>query len=152
MAIARGAGTEIVRSAFFEDVANTTQNLIIGAQHHVYTVLSATFFCIARSGTEKGYFKFTGFDAFGGTSAQAMYISYVRVAQFETFVWNDKFSFNGCEPVDEGAGVVGQMTTIAEQDALADQGTATSQLLTFSTDSANTKFDISITFIDQNNA
>ena len=44
MAIARGAGTEIIRSAHFEDVDDTTQILIVGIQHHIYTVLSIICF------------------------------------------------------------------------------------------------------------
>ena len=55
MAIARGAGTEIIRSAQFEDVANTAQNIIIGVQHHIYTVLSVTAQCRSRTGTNGGW-------------------------------------------------------------------------------------------------
>ena len=42
MAISRGAGTEIIRTIHFDyDASNTTdQQLIIGVQHHIYTVLS----------------------------------------------------------------------------------------------------------------
>ena len=39
MAIARGAGTEIIRSHAFEDISTDT-HLIIGVQHHIYTVLN----------------------------------------------------------------------------------------------------------------
>ena len=45
MAIARGAGTEIIRTAMFEDIDSTTQKLIIGEQHHIYTVLSIVICC-----------------------------------------------------------------------------------------------------------
>ena len=42
MAIARGAGTEIIRSVHFEYIASETASklLILGEQHHIYTVLS----------------------------------------------------------------------------------------------------------------
>ena len=43
MAISRGAGTEIIRSASFEQVESTAQTLIQGVQHHIYTVLSIIF-------------------------------------------------------------------------------------------------------------
>ena len=151
MAIARGAGTEIIRSAQFEDVANIAQNLIIGVQHHIYTVLSVTAQCRSRTSTNGGWLHMTTFDAYAGTTAQNFYFAQVRIDPEQTWVWNDKFSFNGFEPVDEGSGVVGQMTTAAEQDAIADQGSGVAQLLQFSTDDSATKFDVSVTFIDQNN-
>ena len=55
MAIARGAGTEIIRSASFEAVDDTQQVLIYGVQHHIYTVLSIIARCNARSGSEDGW-------------------------------------------------------------------------------------------------
>ena len=48
MAIARGAGTEIIRTAMFEDIDSTTQKLIIGEQHHIYTVLSIVICCASN--------------------------------------------------------------------------------------------------------
>ena len=47
MAIARGAGTEIIRTAMFEDIDSTATKLIIGEQHHIYTVLSIIITCAA---------------------------------------------------------------------------------------------------------
>ena len=44
MAIARGAGTEIIRSIHLEAVADTAKPLIFGVQHHIYTVLSIICF------------------------------------------------------------------------------------------------------------
>ena len=40
MAIARGAGTEIIRAHHFENITNSDKILIFGVQHHIYTVLS----------------------------------------------------------------------------------------------------------------
>ena len=150
MAIARGAGTEIIRSALFEGYADgPARPLIIGVQHHVYTVLSVTFFCVARAATTHyGNFRLLGFDAFGGATGQVINIARIDLDANETFVWNDKFSFNGAEPT----GVSTILSTVAEQDAISDQGTATSQHLTFDTDHAGTNFDITVTYIDQNNA
>ena len=45
MAIARGAGTEIIRTAKFADVDSTVTTLITGVQHHIYTVLSIVVQC-----------------------------------------------------------------------------------------------------------
>ena len=153
MAIARGAGTEIIRTSMFKGVNNTVQNLIDGEHHHIYTVLSVIFRCTARSGTEKGYFSLFGYDSKGGTTAQYIHLAQVICENGDTYVWNDKFSFMGYEPGDTTANI----DTIAKQDAIADQGnTGTfptgSQKLYFYTDSANTTYEVTCTFIDQNNA
>ena len=148
MAIVRTAGTEIIRSAHFEDVANTTQKLIVGVQHHIYTVLSLVCFCGSKSGTEKGYLRLQGYDSVGGTTNQTIQICVADPAEDQTFVWNDKFSFNGHEPTD----FAGPLDDATKQDAIADQGSSVAQYLAFVTDSVNTKFDLVLTYIDQNNA
>ena len=43
MAIARGAGTEIIRTIYADDIDSTDTILIFGVQHHIYTVLNVTF-------------------------------------------------------------------------------------------------------------
>ena len=65
----------------------------------------------------------------------------------QTFVWNDKFSFNGHEPT----GVSGAMDSIVKQDAIADQG-GVAQYLWANTSNADDNFEILISYIDQNNA
>ena len=147
MAIVRTAGSEIIRSALFKGVNNTAEKLIVGVQHHIYTVLSITARCIARSGTEQGYLALVGYDSKAGDTAQDCAIAVVDANAKDTWVWNDKFSFNGYEPVDFTAGL-----DATKQDAIADQGSSVSQYLKFNTDSANTTFHISVTYIDQNNA
>jgi len=149
MAIARGAGTEIIRTALFEDVSSTDVIVIYGVQHHIYTVLSIT--CHPRDLNASGDYirlKLRGYDSSDGTSTQNFYIFEQEMAEVNTtFVWNDKFSFNGYEPVDFTAGL-----DATKQDAIADQGSSVSQYLKFHTDSASTTFHVSVTFIDQNNA
>ena len=149
MAIARGAGTEIIRSASFEAVDDTHQWLIVGVQHHIYTVLSLIAHCNARSGTEAGWLTILGYDSTGGTTAQNISIVDMSVAASETFVFSDKFSFNGHEPTN----FAGPMDDATKQDAIADQGNASvKQVLRFATASSSTNYDLHITYIDQNNA
>ena len=94
MAIARGAGTEIIRSAMFEDVAGVgTKDLIIGEQHHIYTVLSVVMYTVNAGGYIN--LNVTGYDSNGGTTAQEIVLLSRTIVAGETFVWNDKFSFNG---------------------------------------------------------
>ena len=62
---------------------------------------------------------------------------------------NDKFSFNGHEPV----GFTGPLDSIAKQDAIADQGnSAVPQYLTLGSTHGDDDFEVTITYIDQNNA
>jgi hypothetical protein len=142
MAIARGAGTEIIRTAKFADVDSTETTLITGVQHHIYTVLSIVVQCesTATPGTNKFYLKLVGYDAKGGSSgADNTLLKWVMVND-NTFVWNDKFSFTGTEPSSNS------------QDAHADQGTTTAQLLKMNTTAAADNCTVIITYIDQNNA
>ena len=149
MAIARGAGTEIIRSAFFEAVNDTEQKLIIGEQHHIYTILSITVLClVTQATTNKIYFRLKGYDSKGGTTAQEHHIFRWTMVANETFVWNDKFSFNGHEPTD----FAGPMDDVTKQNAIADQGSSVAQFMACSATHASDDCDIIITYIDQNNA
>ena len=149
MAIARGAGTEIIRSHHFEDVDDTAAVLIFGVQHHIYTVLSVVIF--ANAVNAAGNFcqlYLLGYDTTAGTTAQNIYIMSNDFQAQQTFVWNDKFSFNGHEPTDFGGGI----DSIAKQDAIADQGSSVPQKLTALGEHASDSFEVTVTFIDQNNA
>ena len=149
MAIARGAGTEIIRCHHFEDIDNTRTTLIYGVQHHIYTVLSITAACTnLQTATNKCYLNIQGYDAKAGTTAQLVRILNVHIADGETFVWNDKFSFNGHEPV----AFTGPLDSIAKQDAIADQASAVAQKLICSSTHANDTYEIHVTYIDQNNS
>ena len=149
MAIARGAGTEIIRSHHFEEVDSTAEVLIFGVQHHIYTVLSVVIF--ANAVNAAGNFcqlYLLGYDILAGTTAQNIFIMDHDFQARQTFVWNDKFSFNGHEPTDFGGG----LDSIAKQDAIADQGSSVPQKLYAVAEHASDSFEITVTFIDQNNA
>ena len=149
MAIARGAGTEIIRTAHFEYIAaNTTaQTLIFGVQHHIYTVLSIVAMATGSSSGLKCYL--VGYDSLEGTTAQNLHYFHTgAMASDATFVWNDKFSFNGHEPTD----FAGPMDSIVKQDAIADQGSSVAQKLTMQKIANGDDFHVHITYIDQNNA
>ena len=149
MAIARGAGTEIVRSIFLEDLTSTGRILIYGEAHHIYTVLS--IICFASTIQADGNFVscyLTGYDSLGGTTGQSINVFQNDMSLKQTFVWNDKFSFNGNEPTN----FTGPMDDATKQNAIADQAQATTQSLKIATENASDGFDITCTFIDQNNA
>ena len=147
MAIARGAGTEIIRTAMFEDVAGAgTKNLIIGEQHHIYTVLSVLMYTVNAAGYID--LMINGYDSNGGTTAQDIVILSRTLVAAETFVWNDKFSFNGFEPTN----FTGPMDDTTKQNAIADQGSSVSQKLNIYLSNSSADLDIIVTYIDQNNA
>ena len=150
MAISRGAGTEIIRSAHFEDIdGSVSTKLIFGVQHHIYTVLSISIYCSALNATSDIVdIKLTGYDAKAGTTAQDVMLCRYTPTVDSTFVWNDKFSFNGHEPTD----FTGPMDDATEQDAIADQGSSVAQYLHLSSTHASDSFEVFVTFVDQNNS
>ena len=153
MAIARGAGTEILRAHNFT-IVNDDQPLIIGEQHHVYTVLSIVVYCaLIDSTTDKIMVRLVCFDSHGGSSAQEPIIFNANPQVGETFVWNDKFRFNGFEPtgVSGSFGAGDAAADLAYQNAIADQGgSAVQSLEAIAETDAN--YSITVTFLDQNNA
>jgi hypothetical protein len=149
MAIARGAGTEIIRTAFIHEVDDSARYLIYGAQHHIYTILSITCHAVGvNSAASYIEARFVGYDAGAGTSAADIYLFRQGMAAKETFVWNDKFSFNGYEPTD----FTGPINSVVKQDAIADQASGVAQYLLIGALHSADNFDCTITYIDQNNA
>ena len=153
MAISRGAGTEIIRTIHYHyDGNNTTvQTLILGEQHHIYTVLSIVCFVdYATTSSNDGLSVYvSALDSLDGTSGRNIYLFNTgSTSGQQTFVWNDKFSFNG----HEATGFSGGLSTIAEQNAMADQGSSTPQNLNMIKGHANDKWMVTCTYIDQNNA
>ena len=156
MAIARGAGTEIIRSHhFILPSAVGPHTLILGKQHHIYTVLSIICHCTYDSPTNLNDGLTVGirsYDAIAGGNATGDTFIFVHkdgeVGGRDTFVWNDKFSFNGFEPTD----FTGPIDSDAKQDAIADQGSSVAQKLYATKGHANDNWHIHVTFIDQNNA
>ncbi len=148
MAIARGAGTEIIRTIHLEEVVSTDMTLIFGVQHHIYTVLSIIVY--SNSTATAGdpiHCWIEGYDSTAGEAGEDIYIFKQPMATQETFVWNDKFSFNGHGPTD----FAGAMDSIVDQDAIADQGGAVQKLMG-KAENASDNYDWHITYIDQNNA
>ena len=149
MALSVAAGTETLQALSFGD-ADATQDLIVGAVHHIYTVLS-TFVYSVSIGTAGDTFSLaiTGHDHHAGadTNASIMVIAKVVSVAGQTFIFNDKFSFNGFG----GAAYTEPMDTNVEQLAIAQQGGTLNRYRYIPLD-ADVDCDIHVTFIDQNNA
>ncbi len=149
MAIARGAGTEIIRSVHLEELGDSVEEVIFGVQHHIYTVLSI----IVHAGglnadTDWIHCYLEGYDTAAGATAQCFDIFKQDMSVAQTYVWNDKFSFMGFEPVDFTAG----LDSVAKQDAIADQGSSVRQILYIDAEHSSDNIDVTCTFIDQNNS
>ena len=147
MAVPTGSGTETIHSHFFEDV-DAIQTLIYGVQHHVYTVLSIIVYCNALDATtDFGYIQIKTYDnhTSSGTGS-TMILARFNPQVGETYVWNDKFSFNGYEP--SGTAVMSAAVQIlnAAQGGSAD---AELQFTMTSADSGGQDYDVGITYLDQ---
>ena len=144
MAVPTGSGTETVHSHLFENV-DATQTLIFGLQHHVYTVLSIIVYCeVLNATTDFGYLQLKGYEAHATSgSGSTMRFARFNIQVGETYVWNDKFSFNGTEP--SGTAVL----TAAVQLLIAAQGTSTVQELQFTMTHATDDYNIHVTYLDQ---
>ncbi len=144
MAVPTGSGTETLHSHLFEDV-DATQTLIFGLQHHVYTVLSVIVYCeVLNATTDYGYLQLKGYEAHAtsGTGSTMIFARF-NIQVGETYVWNDKFSFNGTEP--SGTAVL----SAAVQLLIAAQGTSTVQELQFTMTHATDDYNITVTYLDQ---
>ena len=138
MALPTGGGTETVHSILLEDVDNTPKPLITGVQHHVYTVLSINMHFTAATTGEDFEIYLTGYDSTAGASAQKISILTLRDQTVRTtFVWNDKFSFNGYEP------------SANTQIARAAQAGSAAQILNVASTNSGYKADVTCTYIDQ---
>ena len=148
MALSVAAGTETLHALSFGD-ADATQDLIVGAVHHIYTVLS-TFVYSVSIGTAGDTFQLAivGHDHHAGADSNAsiMIIAKVVSVAGQTFIFNDKFSFNGFG----AAAYTEPMDTNVEQLAIAQQGGTLSRYQYIPLD-ADVDCDIHVTFIDQNN-
>ena len=147
MALNVSAGTETLQALSF-GYADATQDLIVGAQHHIYTVLS-TFVYSISIGTAGDTFQLAivGHDHHKDEGNSIMIIAKVVSVAGQTFIFNDKFSFNGFG----AAAYTEPMDTAAEMAAIAQQG-GTLQRYQYIPLDADVDCDIHVTFIDQNNA
>jgi len=144
MALPTGSGTETIHSHSFNDVDAAQQKLIIGIKHHVYTVMSMIVYCwVLNATTDKAHIYFKGHDGHAGVSGAIMILARFNIQVGETYVWNDKFSFNGAEPT--GTNVF----SASEQIAIAAQSGSVVQEIQFDMASTVDDFDVIVTYLDQ---
>ena len=147
MALSVAAGTETLHALSFGD-ADATQDLIVGAVHHIYTVLSTFVYSISIGTAGDTYqLAILGNGNHAGGTAHLMIIAKVVAVAGETFILNDKFSFNGFET----ATYTEPLNTNAEQLLQAAQGSAVPQRYQYIPLDSDVDCDIHVTFIDQNN-
>ena len=143
MAVPTGAGTETLHAHAFQDV-DANQTMIYGVQHHVYTELSIVVYCESLNATTDVWqIELKTYDNHGGSSGQEMLLVRNNLQQYETYVWNDKFSFNGVEP--SGTNVL----SASEQIAITAQGGSNVQKINFDMTHAGDDYDVICTYLDQ---
>jgi hypothetical protein len=147
MALSVGAGTETLQALSFGNI-DATGDLIVGAQHHIYTVLSTIVFCVSIGTTGDVYdLVIKGMNHHDEDVDHLITIAKVVAVVGQTFVFNDKFSFNGFG----GAAYTEPLDTAAEMATIAQQG-GTLQRYQYLPQDTDVDCDIHVTFIDQNNA
>ena len=149
MALVVSAGTETLHAASFAD-ADADQDLIVGVVHHIYTVLSTIVHIVAVGTAGDRYtLSIVGHDHHAGAGSNAtimVIVSEISVA-LETFVFNDKFSFNGFG----AAAYTEPLSTAAEGVTIAAQGGTLQRYVCEPLD-GDVTLDMHVTYIDQNNA
>jgi hypothetical protein len=147
MALSVAAGTETLQALSFGNI-DATGDLIVGAQHHIYTVLSTIVFCVSIGTTGDVYdLVIKGMNHHDEDVDHLITIAKVVAVVGQTFVFNDKFSFNGFG----GAAYTEPLDTAAEMATIAQQG-GTLQRYQYLPQDTDVDCDIHVTFIDQNNA
>ena len=145
MAVPTGSGTETIHAHHFEECDNEV-TMILGLQHHTYTVLSIIVYCVALDATtDEGWIFVEAYDIHGGAASQNINIAKFNIQVGETYVWNDKFSFFGHGP----GGSAGM--TDANQLLLAAQAGVQQKLMfdMTSSDDGGQDYDIHCTYLDQ---
>ena len=146
MAVPTGSGTETIHAHHFEECDNEV-TMILGLQHHTYTVLSIIVYCNALNATaDVGNITLKGHDGHAGASGVLMIIAKFNIQVGETYVFNDKFSFNGVEPTGTTA------MNAAQQIAVAAQTGSAVQELQFNmtgSDDGGQSYDVHCTYLDQ---
>jgi hypothetical protein len=146
MALPTGSGTETIHAHHFEDV-DAAQNLIVGVQYHTYTTLNVSAFCNALdAASDFLLINIIGYDSHSGASAQSMTVAQGNIIVGQTFVYNERIIFFGCEPSGTAS------LTAAHQLLVAAQGTTTAQILQFtmtSADGGGQDYDVHCSYLDQ---
>ena len=144
MALPTGSGTETLHAHSFQEI-DGDQTLIFGVQHHVYTVLSIIVYCnVLNAITDKFGLAFVGYDGHAGASGVTTNFANPNIQVGETFVWNDKFSFNGVEPTTSST-----VLSAAQQIQVAAQSGSAVQSIKFTVANAADDYDVLVTYLDQ---
>ena len=94
MAIPTGSGSEVLKSADIAALSNSVQTLITGEANHIYSVLSIIFCEQGDQSDERIQLYLTDTD---GTSNPIYLLMDQAIGAQETFVWNDRFSWQGTQ-------------------------------------------------------
>jgi len=115
MAFPVNSGSERLKYSRIDGLTNADQALITGVALHIYTVVSIIFCEMGGASGKKIRMKLT--DSSGNNPTFMLYDQ--DIGNSETFVWNDRFSFDGdlqLEVVSEPAANIDVLCTYIDQD------------------------------------
>ena len=99
MAIPTGSGTEVIKYTKLTDLSNTNQTLITGVANHIYTIISIIW-CEQGVANEQIMLHLNDSD---GSTNRCMIFYGLDLPSESTFVWSDRFSFDGDKKLATGA-------------------------------------------------
>ena len=92
MAIPSGSGTEVIKTTQLTALTNSAQTLITAVANHIYTVLSIVVCETIADTGDKIEIYLADSD---GSSNPVYLVRQQTVEAYQTFAFNDKFSFSG---------------------------------------------------------
>ena len=90
-----GAGTEVLRRAYVNNLSSSVTKIIDGVANHIYTILTIWFH--ERAGAAETLEMYVDIDD-GGTTLNMMTIH--PLGAYETFVWSDRFVITGTDALN----------------------------------------------------
>ena len=113
--IPSGGGTEVIKYAKITGLTNSWQTLITGSANHIITVVSIIF---ANQSTTLETATMAQMDDDGTTNVHYFLLDQ-EIPAYGTFVWNDRFSWDGTKRLRVITGTSADMdvyATYIEQD------------------------------------
>ena len=116
MAFPTGSGSERLKYTKIAALTNTNQALITGVALHIYTVVSIIWCEEGNQADELINLLITDTD---GSSNPLSILNGTSIGAYDTFVWNDRFSFDGTQKLMTGtaaAANIDVVCTFLDQD------------------------------------
>ena len=110
MAIPSGSGTEVLKRATADGVANSYNKILDGEANHIYTILSFVIFAHTAASVEITMLPSAG--------TRIWLFSTISIPANETFILNDKIVLTGTDEIEfkASSGAVDAVLSYIDQD------------------------------------